>query len=43
MDASAVFFSGGLWMKYVFPGIVGLRMYTLVVAAFCVFVFVGFY
>ncbi|EMO40279.1 ArnT family glycosyltransferase [Leptospira noguchii] len=35
------FFSGGLWMKYVFPGIVGLRMYTLVVAAFCVFVFCG--
>lgn len=35
------FFSGGLWMKYVFPGIVGLRLFTLVVAALCIFIFYG--
>ncbi|AXR60615.1 ArnT family glycosyltransferase [Leptospira mayottensis] len=35
------FFSGGLWMKYVFPGIVGLRLFTLVVAALCILIFYG--
>ncbi|WP_081605144.1 ArnT family glycosyltransferase [Leptospira alstonii] len=35
------FFSGGLWMKYVFPGIVGLRLFTLIVAGFCIFIFYG--
>lgn len=43
MDATVVFFSGGFWMKYVFPGIVGLRLYTLVVAAVCIFIFVESY
>lgn len=28
-------------MKYVFPGIVGLRLYTLVLAAVCIFIFCG--
>ncbi|EQA60815.1 dolichyl-phosphate-mannose-protein mannosyltransferase domain protein [Leptospira alexanderi serovar Manhao 3 str. L 60] len=41
MDATVVFFSGGLWIKYVFPGIVGLRLFTLVVAALCIFIFYG--
>lgn len=35
------FFTGGFWMKYVLPGIVGLRLFTLATAAFCIFVFYG--
>ncbi|PKA03371.1 UDP phosphate-alpha-4-amino-4-deoxy-L- arabinose arabinosyl transferase [Leptospira ellisii] len=32
-------FTGGLWMKYAYPGIEGLRLFTSVIAAFCIALF----
>ncbi|MBW0433596.1 glycosyltransferase family 39 protein [Leptospira yasudae] len=35
------FLTGGTWMKFVLPGIVGLRLFTLVTAAVSILIFYG--